>query len=172
MAQLRPIYKTTGVRGHFSVGSLLPPVSSSRKIRLFLFKNILSPFWKNCWQVRKTAECFLIFKKSLCSYIEQRVGRGNILLGNPANNKIMTWVRGCSVLGLGHGEVELLPWRVGASQEQESLTNKKWMIDDKEHRTWALRRLTWWCWNVSQSHLSGPRYSFPQLPGVSTDESS
>lgn len=76
MAQLRPIYKTTGVRGHFSVGSLLPPLSSSRKIRLFIFKNILNPLLKkNCWQVRKKTECLLVFKKSLCSHIEQRAGK-------------------------------------------------------------------------------------------------
>ena len=41
MAQLRPIHKISEVRGHFSVESLLPPVASTRKIRL-LFKNILS----------------------------------------------------------------------------------------------------------------------------------
>lgn len=46
MAQLRPLYKTTEVRGHFFMGSLLLPVASSRKIRFFMFKNILSLLFK------------------------------------------------------------------------------------------------------------------------------
>lgn len=68
MAQLRPIYKISEVRGHFSVESLLPPVASTRKIRL-LFKNILSLLLeetktKNCWQAREKAENLLVFQKS------------------------------------------------------------------------------------------------------------
>lgn len=40
------MYKPVRVRGYFSVGSLLLPVASPRKIRVFIFKNILSPLLK------------------------------------------------------------------------------------------------------------------------------
>lgn len=46
LALLRPMYKPVRVRGYFSVGSLLLPVASPRKIRVFIFKNILSPLLK------------------------------------------------------------------------------------------------------------------------------
>lgn len=73
VAQLRPLYKTREVRGHFFMGSVLLPVASSRKISFFIFKNILSPLFKknqNCWQAREKAGCCLVFKNSPCFHTD------------------------------------------------------------------------------------------------------
>lgn len=133
MAQQRPIYKTTEVGGHFSVGSLLPPVSSSRKIRLFLFKNILSLLLKKRKETvgkpEKRQNIFLFLRSHPGLILSRELGKRK----HPSRKPLQTtklWIESGAVVsqaGLGHGETQFLPWGVDASQERELLPNKEWM---------------------------------------------